>query len=129
MLNTRVSVPQSFSGGATVLIIAFGNIDKVRLSEATFGFTAGGYRSGDVRPDACLFTGRYLWPLVVASIGNDLHLLGPDRFTRLLGHARELVSIMAWVEHVVSNDQVVLGVGHGLHVLADDASAAAGSGH
>jgi hypothetical protein len=46
-----------------------------------------------------------------------------------LCHRPQLGSIAAGVDDVVRNDQVVLGIGDYLDVVADDASASATGGH
>ena len=43
----------------------------------------------------------------------------------LFGHLRQLVTIDTIGDDFVRNDQMVLGVNRGLHVVADDATVAA----
>ena len=46
-----------------------------------------------------------------------------------LGHVRQLIAVMADVGDLVGHDQGVLGIDHGLHVVADDARVPAAGGH
>ena len=50
-------------------------------------------------------------------------------FAGVLRHRRQLGPVVADVGHLVRDDQVVLVVDRGLHVVANDAGATAAGGH
>ena len=60
---------------------------------------------------------------------NDRQVFLSRRTACLLGHREQLGAVMADVGDFVGDDQMVLGIDRGLHVVADDAGAAATGGH
>jgi hypothetical protein len=65
----------------------------------------------------------------VAAIGHRIERLRLESGLRLLRHGGELRAIRADVGHLVRDDQVVLRLDRHLHVVADDARAAAARRH
>ena len=70
--------------------------------------------------DAGLLARQNLLAVKVASISHDIEALCLQRGLRLLRHARELRAVVAHIDHVVDNDQVMFGVNGNLHIVADD---------
>ena len=70
-----------------------------------------------------------LWTVEVAAIGYSVERLGFKNGLRLLGHVGELRPIRAAVRHLVGHNQMMLGIYGDLHIVANDAGAAAARGH
>ena len=119
---------EALSSRASVFVV-LGDVDEVELAEAPLGLAVGGHRLGHVGRDAGLLARQDLRTLEVAAIGDHSQLLVANRFAGLLRHRPQLGSIVADVDDVVRNDQVVLGIGDDLDVVADDAGASATGGH
>ena len=57
---------------------------------------------------------------VVAAVGQDIERLDAHGGLRLARHVRELITVVADIGDVVGDDQVVLRIDGGLHIVADD---------
>ena len=119
---------QTLSCRALVLVITR-DVDEVGLAEAPLCLGVGGHRLGHVCPDACFFTGQDLRALEVATIGNHFQLVLANGLTRLRRHRPEFTAVATDVDDVVSDDQVMLGVGGHLHVVANHPGATPAGGH
>jgi hypothetical protein len=64
-------------------------------------------------------TGEDLLAFEVAAIGDRRQFAHARRFLRLLRHHRELAAIVADIGDLMRNDQVMLRIDHGLHIVAD----------
>ena len=110
-------------------MILLGVKDEVLASKkATFG-DAGPQRLGNARENASSLTRKDLLAVEVAAIGQRRDLLAARRFLRLERHWRELGSVVTHVGHFVRHDQMVFSVNSGLHIVANDASAATARRH
>ena len=66
-----------------------------------------GQRLGKGGRDVGLVAFQDLFAAEVAGVGEDLQLVRPEYPLRLFRHGRQLRSVMALVDHVVGDDQVV----------------------
>ena len=73
--------------------------------------------------------GQHLLAIEVAAIGQGGELLAARGRLRLQPHGLQLGSVVAHVGHLMGDDQMMLGVDRGLHVVADHARAPAAGGH
>src|SRR6266853_4695864 len=80
-----------------------------------------GQRDRDARPLAR----QDLRTVEVAAVGDDIAAFRLQRRLCFLGHARELGPVSADVGHPMRDDELMLRVDSGLHVVADDSGASA----
>ena len=113
---------RSFACWTFVLIRGF-VVNEVPLVEPAFGLAVRRERLGHQRNDACLLARQDLRCIEVATICQRRHTFGAKGFPGLRCHARELRAVVAVVRHVMSDDQMMLGVDHRLDVVANRACA------
>jgi len=113
---------------ALVLVI-LGDVDEVGLVEAPFGLRIGCHRLGHEGRDASVLAGLELWSTEVASVGEGLQVLASHGLVCGTGHVVQLCPVIANVCDLVRNDQVVLGIDSGLHVVAHQARSLGLGGH
>ena len=68
-------------------------------------------------------------PFEVAAVGDRRQIADARRLLRLPSHARELAAIVADIGDFVRDDQMMLRIDHGLHVVADHAGVLAARRH
>ena len=76
-----------------------------------------GQRDGDV----VLLAGEDLVTRVIATVGNDLQAINPKRGLGKLGHPGQLIPVVAGLDNIMRDDQVMFGIDGGLDIVADDA--------
>ena len=99
------------------------------VKESPVGLAVGGQRLRDVGGNARLLALQDLVTLEVAAIGNDREAVDARGLAGLLRHRRQLGPVIADVGDLVRDDQVVLVIDRGLHVVANNAGATTAGGH
>ena len=107
--------------GRTNVDILLGHIAKVLLDKATFGFCPRGHRFGQSNRDARLIARQNLGAVEIPAVSYDIEVLCLQRVFRLLGHAGDLRAVIADVDHLMRDDQMMLGIDSNLHVVSDAA--------
>ena len=121
-------VGELFAGRAHVHVLRR-HVAEVLLDEPALDPVARGLRLGQRHCDARLLTRQDLLAAEVAAVGHDLQAICRQGRLGQLGHGSELGYVRTDIGHVMSNDQMVLGVDGGLHVVAHDAGASAAGRH
>ncbi len=80
--------------------------------------TAGSLRLRNVSEDAVVLATLQRGAIVIADIGDSLERLAPERLLRRFGQLIKLARIVAVVDHLACDDQLVLVVHGDLHVVA-----------
>ena len=78
-------VGQAFAGGATIDVF-LGYVDKVLFAKSTLGLDARGLRFGQGDRNAGFFAGQDLFAAEVATVGNNIQLVGLESRLGPLGH-------------------------------------------
>ena len=107
----------------------FRHVDKVLLAKAALRFRAGRQGLGQRHGDPGFGAFQDLRTAEVSAIGNGRQLLRLQNRLRLLGHVRQLRAVRAAVRHLVCDDQVMLRLYRDLHIIVNDAGAAATGCH
>jgi len=113
----------------TPVLVPVCEVDEVLFVELTLRAIAGGKRLGNERRDTKLFAGEYFGAVEVAPICKNRQVLLTRRFLGTLSHRCQLGSIIAFVRHLVGNDQVMGRVDCGLDVVANHPGSPAAGGH
>ena len=128
VLLVRVAVDQAFAGRAKIDIVC-GHIDKVLFDEPALGPAARGQRLGKGDRDTGFIAGQDFLAFEVAAVGNDIQRVSFQSGLGPFGHGEELRAVGAHIGDFVGDDQMMLGVHRGLHVVAHHAAAPAACRH
>ena len=126
--KARHAIDRVLPGRASVGV-ALGEVDEIALVEQARRVVVGGQRLGHQGGDPLLLAFPDLLAIEIASVGQRSEACIAGRLRRLLGHRRELLTVVSVVRHLVSHDQMVCRVHGDLHVVAHHAGAAAARGH
>ena len=118
--NPGESPDQCLTSRAAVLI-PLPVVDEVCLVESAVGLDVGCLGRRHQHVNAGLLARRNFLALEIAAISDRSQRLCPDCGASLLCHFRQLIAVAADVGYLVFDDQMVLGIDCGLHVVADDA--------
>src|SRR6266571_5248603 len=127
-LQIRVAVYQTLPCRTAVLVL-LGNVDEILFAEAPVGLAVGGQRLGHVGPDASLFARQDFFAAEVATVCHDVQILDPGCSPSLLRHRGQRGAVVANVGNLMCDDQVMLVVNGGLHVVADHTCASPTGSH
>ena len=117
------------SAGGTDVVIGRGVVDEVGAHKEPLLSSTPRVGRRHSQQDASAFTGQNLVPVVVAAIGQGRDLLRADGLSSLTIHRNELGSVVALVDDVMGDDEMMLGIDGDLDVVADDAGAAPARRH
>lgn len=115
--------------GRALVSVALGEVDEIALVEQARCVIVGGQRLGHQGSDPLLLAFPDVLAIEIAPVGQHRETCLAGRLRRVLGHRRELLTVVSVVRHLVSHDQMVCRVDGDLHVVAHHAGAAATRGH
>src|SRR3972149_10425428 len=124
LLNGLEAKGQGLTGRAPVAVL-LPVIAEVFFGEQPALAVGGGVGFGDVGIDVFLKAGLHFLPIVVAHVGDHIHLVDAQGLLGALGHAAQQPEVGDIVGDVVVDDQFVLGVDAELNVEADQGGLAA----
>lgn len=107
----------------TAILVLLWVVDEIGLVEPAVGLGIGRLRFRYQGMDPGFMAGQDFLAVEITTVSDCGKSRGADRSAGFLGHVGQLVAIAAVIRHVVLNDQMMLGVDRGLHVVADDATA------
>jgi len=128
VLLVRIAIRQFLTRRASIDIF-IGQINKVLLAKAAFRFRARSLRLRQRNGDAALLAGQDLLAVKVAAISHSFELVHMQRGLCCLCRVRKMCRVIANVRHLMRNDQLMLGVDGGLHIVPDDTGPAATRRH
>lgn len=100
------------------VLVGVNDIDEVRLVESAFCPCIGCHGLGHKRGNPGILTSLETLAAVAGTVGDDLQLSLAHRIACSQDHWAELCPVAAVVRDLMGNDQVVLGIYRGLHVVA-----------
>ena len=124
----RVTVGETRASRADIDVL-IGEVAEVLLAKPALrlGPRGQGLGQGDRDPDP--FASQDLLAVEVAAVRHHIQFVDFQGGLGLLGHRRELGAVVALVDDLMGDDQVVLSIDGGLDIVADHAGTPAGSRH
>src|SRR5512133_585236 len=119
---------QVFAGRAGVMIL-LSVVDEVLPGEQAALGVARCQCLWHTGQHAGVLACQHLIAVGVAAVGHGGDLLAARGLLCLERHGRKLVAIVPLIDHLVGHDQMVLGVGGDLYIVADGGGAFAASSH
>ncbi|CAD5371127.1 hypothetical protein RA210_U140082 [Rubrivivax sp. A210] len=108
------------AAGRAPVLVRLVVVDEVALVEQADCCLVQCHRLGHHRGNTRTFALQDFVAFVVAAIRQRDELVFRGSCLGKLGHVRQLMAVMADIGDLMGHHQVVLGIDHGLHVVADD---------
>ncbi len=111
------------------VVVVLGIVDEILPGEEAALGPARRQGFGHDRRDACAFAQEDLVAIEVAAVGQGGDLLAARGLLYVERHGRKLVAVVPLIDHLMGDDQMVLGVDGDLNIVADGGGAFAAGGH